>query len=937
VTTLERQSVAPTEHRTPARTVRTPFRPHVIGAVLRRDFGGYFSNPAGYVFITLFVLVSSWAAFGLPAFFANNLANLDSLNHWMPYLLLFFIPAVTMSVWADERRQGTEELLLTLPARDVEVVLGKYFACVGIYTVALLFSLSHVIVLLCLGRPDAGVLFATYVGYWLMGAMLIAVGMVASILSSNATVGFILGALFGAVPVFAWLFGSPLSSVPGLSWLFGAPSAHGVRRLIESLSVPAQFDDFGNGVITLAGVLYFVSLAALMLYVNVLLLGRRHWAGGPSRRESWGHGIVRVVAVALALISLDVLVARAGARADVSAEGLNTLSRESRDLIKQIPPDRPVFIQAYYSPEVPREFVETKADVLNLLKEIAALGGDRIRLNLIETERYSDAARDAEKRFGITPKRVFTADEAKQASEEIFLGLAFTSGPDEVVVPFVDRGLPVEYELVRSIRVVSRSKRKKVGILNTDAKLLGGFDFRAMNQDNEWQIVTELKKQYEVTTISADDSIATDLDALLVAQPSSLNQRQIDNLTAYVKRGGATLLLVDPLPMFDPTLSPLEPKMPPGGPFGGGPPPEPKGNLTPLIELLGVEWPASQIVWNPYNPLTQLADIPPEFVFLGPGGGAAEPFGKDPVSSGLQNIVMLFPGYLRSRGNLDYIPLLRTSDLGGTVDWSEVVQRGFMGVTLNRNRSYLQSGMAYTLAARVKGRLPGEPAKPEANAEDKTKDAAKKTEARPGAEANVILVADLDMISDQFFELRKRPTENMDFLNFDNVSFILNCVDELAGDDSFIALRKRRPRHRTLLAVEAASQRYIKNSQNDARRAEDEAKKELDDAQKRLDQKVEAVRSNKEMDDRTKTIALENLQAVENRRFEVTKASIEDAKKRKVEESRADKERSIQGIHNRIKVLAILLPPLPALVLAGFVFAVRLGRENQGANPNRLA
>ncbi len=238
-----------------------------------------------------------------------------------------------------------------------------------------------------------------------------------------------------------------------------------------------------------------------MLYLNMIFLGRRHWAGGSRSQGLWLHYLARVVALVVALASLDLMVAHAGWRTDVTAEGLNTLSAESRALVREIPEERPVFIQAYYSPDVPREYIETKKDLLNLLREIDAEGGDRVRLNLIETQRYSDEAREAEKRFGIEPERVFTTDQARQSSEEIYLGVAFSSGPEEVVIPFFDRGLPVEYELVRSIRVVSGSKRKKVGILDTDAKLLGGFDFQSMGQSNEWQIVTELKKQYEVTQV----------------------------------------------------------------------------------------------------------------------------------------------------------------------------------------------------------------------------------------------------------------------------------------------------------------------------------------------------------------------------------------------------------------------------------------------------
>jgi ABC-2 type transport system permease protein len=585
---------------------------------------------------------------------------------------------------------------------------------------------------------------------------------------------------------------------------------------------------------------------------------------------------------------------------------------------------------------VPREYVQTKANLIGLLKEYAALGGSKIRLNLIETERFSPEAKDAQTRFGIEARKVFSTEQSRQSQLEIYMGVALTSGLEEVIVPFVDRGLPVEYELTRSIRTVSRAKRKKVGILNTDAKLMGGFDFQSMGQESEWAIVTELKKQYEVSTVSADDGIPGEFDVLLVAQPSSLTQRQIDNLTAYVRKGKPVLLFVDPAPVLNLQLAPSSPRQPMGGPFGGQPPPEPKGNIRPLMDLIGLDWPDDLIVWDRYNPHPQLQFDDPEIVFVGRGSGQAEAFNtSQPASSGLQEAVLLYPGLLRPKGSaaMKFVGLMQSSDAGGTIAFHEIVRPGLFGQSLNRNRIHIPSHEAYTLAAQLKGPIESapEPKKSE------SKDAQKESASDHPAQLSAIVIADLDMISDRIFEIRTSRPADYDYLDFDNVSFVLNCVDVLAGDESFIQLRKRRPEHRTLRALEAQAKGFIKKSEDEEKVAEDDAKKQRELAQQHLDNEVKRVRENKEYDARTKEIVLDSLEQVENRRLEVTKAKIDDAKRKRIEESRTNKERSIKGIENSIRFLAVAVPPLPALLLGLLVYGVRLGRENQGANPNRLA
>ena len=172
-------------------------------------------------------------------------------------------------------------------------MLGKYLAALAIYTVALLFSLSHVVVLCWLGSPDPGLIISTYLGYWLMGAALLTLGMLASALTANLTVAFILGALFCSVPVFLDYAGAIVSGAP--------------QRLAEKLSVVEQFRDLSNGVITLGPLAYFVSFALAVLYLNVILLGQRRWLTGPKSPWMRGHLFARALALAVIVGSLTLL------------------------------------------------------------------------------------------------------------------------------------------------------------------------------------------------------------------------------------------------------------------------------------------------------------------------------------------------------------------------------------------------------------------------------------------------------------------------------------------------------------------------------------------------------------------------------------------------------------------------------------------------------
>lgn len=873
----------------------------MIRALGKRDLRRYFSSPTGYLFITLFILLGAAAAFWRPRFFLDSLATLDQLNGLFPYLLLFFIPALTMGLWAEERRQGTDELLLTLPAHERRIVLGKYLAAAGVYAVALAVSLSHVIVLASLGNPDPGLLTANYLGFWLTGTALIPVAMLASLVTANVTVAFIVGSLLCAAPIGVGQAASTMSAALG--------------QRVAPLGVLPYFSDFARGIVSLNAVVYFVSLAVVFLYLNVLVLQRRRWRPAPRAWANWLHAAARVASLALALGALVVLAGRTHARLDLTAEQLSSLSAETKALLAAVPPDRPVIIRAFISPEMPQPLVQTRENVVGTLREIGARGGATVIVTIEQTAPYSDQARLARERYNIAP-RSLSDPTTGETLQDVYLGAAVTSGDDEQVIPFFDRGLAPEYELVRAIRVVSRAGRKRIGILDTDVKMLGGIDFRSNQPRPEWAAVQELRKQYDIVEVTPAGAADARVDALVVVLPSRMTQTEMDLALEPIRRGIPAVVLLDPLPLIDLRLAPaadlasqIDPYRPAAATrlvFG---------DIRAALARVGLNWVPGRIAWDGFNPHPDLANLPRETVFVARGNGNPDALNRQsPATTGLHEVLLLYPGYLLPSAAAGFTlqPLLQTGRVSGTSSFFDVVTPTPSGMVINASLTREPDGQQYVLAARVRSKAALSPA----------------AGARP---MDLVAIADVDFISDAFFDIRAMASATA---SFDNITFFLNTIDLLAGDGSFIALRSRVARHRTLERLEAQTRTFMDRRTRQEHQAQKEAITALEDARKRLNTRIEALNARTDLDARARQSMVRNLEETENRQLRVLETGIAEARDAKIRASREAMESEIRGIRTRIRSMAVLLPPVPVLLIGVAVFVRRTRREREAARVN---
>ena len=238
-----------------------------VKTIFRREFAAYFNSPIAYIFIIVF-LVLNCGLFMTP-FFLQGMADMRDFFGNLPLFLIFFIPAISMRLWAEDKRSGTFELLMTLPMQTSEVMLGKYLAAMAFYLVALAGTLPIPLMLLALGNPDLGAIAGGYLGAVLLGGLYMSVGIFTSGLLRDQITAFILGMLACFV---LFLVGIPAVAATVDGWVSGLGSF-----LQNAFGLMPHYQSLGRGVLQLGDLVYFLSLTGVFLALNTLWLeGRKY-------------------------------------------------------------------------------------------------------------------------------------------------------------------------------------------------------------------------------------------------------------------------------------------------------------------------------------------------------------------------------------------------------------------------------------------------------------------------------------------------------------------------------------------------------------------------------------------------------------------------------------------------------------------------------------
>jgi ABC-2 type transport system permease protein len=434
-------------------------------SITRKELEGYFDSPLAMIFLGAFLAVELFIFFTIERFFGRGIADVRPLFRWMPVLLIFLIAALTMRQWSEEQRSGTLEVLLTLPVRHIQLVLGKFLAVMAIVGLALLLTTPLPITVSILGNLDWGPVIGGYFAAMLMAAAYAAIGLFVSSRTDNQIVALLSTSLLGGL---FYLIGTR-----GVTDFVGGSAS----EILWAIGTGSRFESIERGVIDLRDLIYYLSLTAIFLLLNTVSLDRIRW----SRSQDIYRRRVTVTTVLLVanLLVVNVwLYPMHGLRLDLTAQKEFTISQTTRDLLSNL--QEPLLIRAYISEQNHPLLTPLVPGIRDMLREYEIAAGGMLTAEVVDPIQDPEIEAEAFQTYGIRPSPFQISGRYEASVINAYFDILVRYGDQTEILNYADlievepradgvdvRLRNLEYDLTRAIKRVVFGFQSVDAILNT--------------------------------------------------------------------------------------------------------------------------------------------------------------------------------------------------------------------------------------------------------------------------------------------------------------------------------------------------------------------------------------------------------------------------------------------------------------------------------------
>ncbi|MBN1220380.1 MAG: Gldg family protein [Anaerolineae bacterium] len=428
-------------------------------AIIRKELNHYFGSPMALIFVGVFLAANLFVVFWIDAFWSRGVADMRPMFRWMPILLIFLIAALTMRQWSEEEQTGTLEILLTLPTRLVQLVLGKFLGVMALVLVALALTLFLPITVALLGNLDWGPVWGGYLAAVLLAAVYAAIGLFISSRTDNQIVSLILTVL---VIGLLYLIGtSGVTDFVGGTW----------AEILRAIGLGSRFESIERGVIDLRDLVYYLSLAGLFLLLNVVSLDVKRWSRtGNTAVYRRGITLTALLLGANLILVNGWLYPLTGARVDLTENNEYSLSPATRDLLSNL--QEPLLIRGYFSEKTHPLLAPLVPNIRDMLAEYKIASNGKVVVEIIDPLQDAEKEKEANQTYGIQPTPLQAADRYGASVVNAYFDILIRYGDQNEVLGFQDL---IEVQAYRSGDVDVRLRNLEYDLTRAIKKTVYGF------------------------------------------------------------------------------------------------------------------------------------------------------------------------------------------------------------------------------------------------------------------------------------------------------------------------------------------------------------------------------------------------------------------------------------------------------------------------------